>query len=338
MTHLKAEVTFSCNDKNLNAEQQAMALENLEQQALYPEQDYDEATYGKWICIFDTWMGVEDAEERNNTSLDPLFLEDWIDVELLSRVKQLHEWIKVPSDYELEHFDRLDDVMSINTSTRDRRKFAVMNNPGFRTVYHRTPDGWMFCTVTKDNSPYIRKVIWNEEWNFEEIETDDRPDWLEELIDNQEQIDKANKLTHQTKILWKAIRESREEYKKYYGLMEKYEAAGLTSYVKLYKAKGDKAYKEYLTYSRTMDKVKELDMNAENSKKQKEVETLRHMFVEFQQKCPDKYVDKVTTDDLNNKYKFKGYEVTKTWLAWLIKAVDDMLARKKYDEEHEATA
>ena len=314
MTNLKANVQFTCTEPGLSAEEKLQAI-----QSLYTEEEYDEAVYGKWISIFDTWMWVEDAEERNNTSLDPLFLEDWIDVELLSRVKQLHEWIKVPSDYELANFDKLDDVLSINPVVRDRKKFVVMK-------------------VSRDWNG-IRKVIWNEEWNFEERENeDDRPDWLTEMLNNQDKIDKSNKLEHQTKILWKAIKDSRAEYKKYYGLMEKYEAVGLTSYVTLYKRKWDIAYKEYMYYSKVMDKVKELDTKKEHSKLNREANTLLHMFTEMQQKCPDKYVDSVTRDDIKNKYKKDWYERTRYYLARLIKRTDDMIARKKYDEEHEATA
>ena len=110
-------------------------------------------------------------------------------------------------------------------------------------------------------------------------------------------------MEHKTKILWKAIKDSRAEYKKYYGLMEKYQAVGLTSYVKLYKAKGDKAYKEYMYYSKAMDKVKELDAKKEYSRLEREANTLLHMFTEMQSKCPDKYIDSVTRDDIKNKYK-----------------------------------
>lgn len=305
MTQLKAEVTFTCNDKNLNAEEQAMALENLQQQALYSDEEYDEATYGKWISIFDTWMGIEDPEERNNTSLDPLYLEDGIDVELLCKVRQLHNGIKEPSQNELNNYSRLDDVLSINPTIRDKKKFAVMK-------------------VSRDWNG-IRKVIWNEEWNFEERENeDDRPDWLNDILNTQDRIDRSNRIEHKTKILWKAIKDTRAEYKKYYDLMEKYEAANLTSYVKLYKAKWDKAYKEYLQYSKTMDKVKELDAKSEHDKKSFEANELLHLFVEMQQKCPDKYVDSVTREDVKTKYAKEWFEVTRYFLKRLINRAEDL--------------
>ena len=149
MTNLKANVQFTCTEPGLTADEKLMAIQNECQQTLYSDEEYDEAKYGKWITIFDTWMGVEDAEERNNTSLDPLYLEDWIDVELLCRVRQLHQGIKVPSDTELENYDKLDDCLSINHSGRDKKKFFIMNKPGYRTEYHMLPGWWMISTLVK---------------------------------------------------------------------------------------------------------------------------------------------------------------------------------------------
>lgn len=51
-----------------------------------------------------------------------------------------------------------------------------------------------------------------------------------------------------------------------------------------------------------MDKVKELDAKIDNSKLKREADTLLHLFVEMQQKCPDKYVDSVTREDVKEKY------------------------------------
>lgn len=319
MANLKANVQFTCTEPGLSAEEKLQAI-----QSLYTEEEYDEAVYGKWISIFDTGMGVEDTEERNNTSLDPLFLEDWIDVELLSRVKQLHEWIKVPTQQELENFDKLNDVMTIDNNPRDKKKFFVMNKPGYETKYHMLPGWWMVASLVKSSSPYTRKVIWNEEWNFEEIESDDKPDWLSEIENNEEKEKFDKKMEHKTKILWKAIKDSRAEYKKYYGLMEKYEAAGLTSYVKLYKAKGDIAYKEYMKYSKAMDKVKELDIKKDHSKLEREANMLLHLFVEMQQKCPDKYVDSVTREDVKEKYAKDWYEKTRYFLKRLINRAEEL--------------
>jgi len=77
MATLKANVQFTCTEPGLTSEEKLEAIQNECQQTLYTDEDYDEAVYGKWISIFDTWMWVEDAEERNKTSLDPLYLEEW---------------------------------------------------------------------------------------------------------------------------------------------------------------------------------------------------------------------------------------------------------------------
>lgn len=339
MTHLKAQVTFTCNDKNLKPEEQAMALENLQQQALYSDEEYDEATYWKWISIFDTGMWVEDAEERNNTSLDPLYLEEWIDVELLCRVRQLHKWIKVPTETELDNYDKLDDCLSINHSWRDKRKFVIMNTPGYETKYHMLPGGWMVASLVKSSSPYTRKVIRNEEGNFEEIIDNDKPDWVLEMERNEERINKVKKMEHKTKILWKAIKDSRNEYKPLYDAMDK-----LKSYptvkdkdnrINKLRDKASKSYAEFKYYSRAMDKVKELDAKAEHQHLQREADMLLHLFVEFQQKCPDEYVDSVTREDIKNKYKNDWYERTRYYLKRLINRAEDLVQTKSYEEEEE---
>ena len=337
MTNLKANVQFICTEKGLTANEKLQAIQNEVQQTFYSDEDFDEAKYGKWISIFDTWMWVEDAEERNNTSLDPLYLEEWIDVELLCRVRQLHQGIKVPSETELENYDKLDDCLTINHSGRDKRKFAVMNCPGFRTIYHSLPWWWMSCEVVKDNAPYKRKVIWNEEWNFEDIESDDKPDWLIELEDFQEEKEKEKKLEHKTKILWKAIKDTRKEYKKHYGAYDRRKSYA-KSYAENDKRQWDKAYAEYKYYSRAMDKVKELDAKAEVKKLEAERDMILHLFVELQQICPDEYVESVTREDIKAKYKAQWYEVAKTYLKRLIRRAEVLNQQKKYKEEEEATA
>ena len=338
MTNLKANVQFTCTEKGLTPDEKLMAIQNECQQTLYTDEDYDEAVYGKWISIFDTGMWVEDAEERNNTSLDPLYLEDWIDVELLCRVRQLHQGIKVPSETELENYDKLDDCLSINHSGRDKKKFVVMNCPGFRTIYHSLPGGWMSCEVVKDNAPYKRKIIWNEEWNFEDIESDDKPDWLIELEDFQEEKKKEKKLEHKTKILWKAIKDTRNEYKPLYDTVDRLKWYDIVKdRVSKLKKKADKSYAEYKYYSRAMDKVKELDAKAETKKLEAERDMLLHLFVDLQQKCPDEYVDSVLREDIKEKYKKEWYERTRYYLVRLIRRAEVLQQHKSYEEE-EATA
>lgn len=341
MTNLKANVQFTCTEKGLTPDEKLMAIQNECQQTLYTDEDYDEAVYGKWISIFDTWMGVEDAEERNNTSLDPLYLEDWIDVELLCRVRQLHQGIKVPSETELENYDKLDDCLSINHSWRDKRKFVVMNTPGYETKYHMLPGGWMVASLVKSSSPYTRKVIRNEEGNFEEIIDNDKPDWVLEMERNEERINKAKKMEHKTKILWKAIKDSRNEYKPLYDAMDK-----LKSYptvkdkdnrINKLRDKASKSYAEFKYYSRAMDKVKELDAKAEVKKLEAERDMILHLFVELQQKCPDELVDSVLREDIKEKYKKDWYERTRYYLVRLIRRAEVLQQEKAYEEE-EATA
>jgi len=336
MTTLKSNVTFSCNDEGFSPEEKLTVLNNEAQCSQYTEEEYDEAVYGKWISIFDTWMWVEDAEERNNTSLDPLYLEEWIDVELLCRVRQLHQGIKVPSEIELENYDNLDDCLSINHSGRDKKKFVVMNCPGYRTIYHSLPGGWMSCEVVKDNAPYKRKVIWNEEWNFEDIDSDDKPDWLIELEDFQEEKEKEKKLEHKMKILWKAIKDTRKEYKKFYDAADNITKYGIVNdETKSLKKKWDAAYKEYKYYSNAMDKIKQLDAKIELSKKQSEADELLHLFVTFQETCPAEYLESVTREDIKAKYKAQWFEVTRYYLVRLIRRAEVLQQQKKYEEEEE---
>lgn len=339
MTNLKANVQFTCTEKGLTPDEKLMAIQNECQQTLYTDEDYDEAVYGKWISIFDTWMGVEDAEERNNTSLDPLFLEEWIDVELLCQVRMLHQGIKVPSETELNNYDKLDDCLSINHSGRDKKKFFVMNNPGYRTEYHMLPGWWMISTFVKSSSPYTRKIIWNEEGNFEEIIDNDKPDWVLEMERNEEKIKKAKKLEHKTKILWKAIKDTRNEYKPLYDTVDKLKWYDIVKdRVSNIKKKADKSYAEYKYYSRAMDKVKELDAKAEHQHLEREADMLLHLFVTFQQKCPAEYVDSVLREDIKAKYKAEWFEKTRYYLVRLINRAEDLVQAKSYEEEEEATA
>lgn len=298
MTHLKAQVTFTCNDKNLKPEEQAMALENLQQQALYSDEEYDEATYWKWISIFDTWMGIEDAEERNNTSLDPLYLEEWIDVELLCRVRQLHQWIKVPNETELDNYDKLNDCMSINHSWRNKQKFVVMK-------------------VSRDWN-WIRKVIWNEEWNFEERDNpDDKPDWVLEAEVREEAKAKAYKETKARKMLWKQIREDRKAYKKYYNgydLLKWVDSNRASKLKKLW----DRYYKDYKYYSKLQDELTAIDEKDILKEKTKQAENILHLFVTFQQEAPSSIVDKLLREDIKAYYKKYWYNST---ISYLYKAI-----------------
>jgi hypothetical protein len=45
MTTLNSNVTFICNDKDLNPNEKLQAIEAEVQQTLYTDEDYDEAVY-----------------------------------------------------------------------------------------------------------------------------------------------------------------------------------------------------------------------------------------------------------------------------------------------------
>lgn len=304
MSTLKTNVTFICNDKDLNPEEKLQAIEAEIQQTLYSEEEYDEAVYGKWISIFDTGMWVEDAEERNNTSLDPLFLEEWIDVELLFKVRQLHNAENDIQDDELDTFDRLDDCLSINQSGRDRRKFAVMK-------------------VSRDWN-WIRKVIRNEEGNFEErTNPDDVPDWVNEIEERDEEYEKKQKETKARKMLWKQLREDRSSYKKYYNAYDSLKDINPTEAKRL-KAKWDIYYKDYMHYSKLQDRLTELDRQNTVKAKKKEASDVLHYFVTFQQCAPSSIIEKLLRGDVVAYYKKYGYKATINYLNKCIKKAKSM--------------
>ena len=299
MTTLNANVTFICNDKDLNPTEKLQAIEAEVQQTLYTDEEYDEAVYWKGISIFDVGMWVEDADERNNTSLDPLFLEDWIDVELLFKVRQLHNQERGISEDELDTYDSLDDCLSINHSWRDKRKFAVMK-------------------VSRDWNG-IRKVIWNEEGNFEERENpDDNPDWLNELETKQEEISKSQKETKARKMLWKQLREDRDAYKKYYNAYDSIKDVNPTE-AKSLKAKWDRYYKSYMYYSKLQDRLNEIDREETIRARQKEANNILHLFVQFQQEAPNNIIEKLLREDVKVYYKKYWYNATINYLNKCIK-------------------
>lgn len=303
MTTLNANVTFSCNDKALSSEEKLMAIQNECQQTLYTDEEYDEAVYGKWISIFDTWMWVEDAEERNNTSLDPLYLEEGIDVELLFKVRQLHNGITEPDEVELHNFDKLDDVLSINHSWRNKQKFAVMK-------------------VSRDWNG-IRKVIRNEEWNFEEWIEDDKPDWVREAEARELATAKANRETKARKMLWKQLREDRISYKKFYDAYDKVKDTNPEE-AKSLKKKWDKYYKDYKYYSKLQDRLSELDAEDTAKAKSREANSILHLFVEFQQVAPAHLVEKLLREDVKTYYKKYWYNATINYLNKCIKRVKQL--------------
>lgn len=299
MTTLNANVQFTCTEKGLTAEEKLQAIQNEVQQSFYTEEEYDEAKYWKGISMFDTGMWVEDAEERNNTSLDPLFLEEWIDVELLCQVRMLHQGIKVPSETELDNYDKLNDCMSINHSWRNKQKFAVMK-------------------VSRDWNG-IRRVIRNEEGNFEERDNpDDKPDWLAESEAREEAKAKAYKETKARKMLWKQIRDDRKAYKKYYNgydLLKWVDSNRASKLKKLW----DRYYKDYKYYSNLQDELTAIDEKDILKAKTKQAENILHLFVTFQQVAPSSIIEKLLREDVKAYYKKYWYNSTISYLNKVIR-------------------
>lgn len=340
MTNLKANVQFTCTEPGLTPDEKLMAIQNECQQTLYTDEDYDEAVYGKWISKYDLWMQIIDAmEEEYSTNLPPEYMEAGIDAWLREFVRLVHANAQCDvSQKELDEFDRLDNVMTIDNNPRDKRKFVVMNTPGYETKYHSLPWGWLSYELVRSNSPYQRKVIRNEEGNFEEIIDNDKPDWVLEMERNEERISKTKKMEHKTKILWKAIKDSRNEYKPLYDTVDRLKWYDIVKdRVSKLKKKADKSYAEYKYYSRAMDNVKELDAKAETKKLEAERDMILHLFVELQQKCPDELVDSVLREDIKAKYKKDWYERTRYYLVRLIRRAEVLQQEKAYEEE-EATA
>ena len=309
MTTLNANVTFTCNDKALSSEEKLIAIQNEVQQSFYTEEEYDEAKYWKGISMFDTGMWVEDAEERNNTSLDPLFLEDWIDVDLLFEVRMLHNKENDVTEEELENFDKLDDCLSINHSWRNKQKFAVMWTNEFKCEVHN----WV-QHIERINPSLTRKVIWNEEWNFEECEdVNDKPDWLMESEARSEAKAKAYKETKARKMLWKQIRDDRKAYKKYYDGYDLLKLVDSNRASKLKKL-GDKYYRDYKKYSKLQDELTAIDEKDILKEKTKQAENILHLFVTFQQEAPSSIVDKLLREDVKAYYKKYWYNSTISYL------------------------
>lgn len=326
-------IEFTCADKNLTPNEKLEAIQNELLEDSYYSEDWNIYWEGN-LCNLD----IEDWwEEQYNTNLPSEYLEEGIDAGLREFVRLVHANAQCDvTQQQIDNFDRLDDVMTINNSNRNKRKFFVMNNPGYRTEYHCLPGWGMISTQVKDNSPYLRKVIRNEEGNFEEVISDDMPDWLSELIDFQEEKKKDNKMTHKMKILWKAIRDSREEYKPLYEAVDTLTKYGIVNdETKSLKKKWDKAYAEYKYYSKAMDRIKELDKEAEQKRLEREANHLLHLFVEFQQICPEEYVDSVLREDIKAKYKAQWFEVTRYYLVRLIRRCEVLNQKKQYEEEEE---
>lgn len=295
------EVTIA--SKNLTNSDKVQAVSNeIKTYTIYPEEEYDNPDVW-WDALepedfFDweegTFHDIDDpAEIEWKVSIDTMYLEEWIDFNALYWVREHHNLEEVPQPV-VDKYEDLSDCCSIDTGGRDKRKFAVMK-------------------ITKDGNG-IRKTIWNEEGNFEEWENeDDKPDWV---IENEERVEKVSKYKRDErvmKVLWKLIRENREKYKKLYDASDKLKVVYPKRSAEL-KKDWDKYYKEYLRWSKRMDKIKEADAKIAKAKKYKEAERILEHFVDFQQIAPSSVVDKLLREDVKEYYKTYWYSATIKYL------------------------
>lgn len=315
MQHLAQHIELIANSTQPSDKEKVMAISNClrEQYTVYPEEEYEDASlYGTeldpedFTYEWEEWtFWIETLEDRCDTNLDPIYLEEWLDAWLLAWVRAAHEQEQV-RQADIDTYDKLDDVMSINTSGRNRQKFAVMK-------------------VSRDGN-WIRKVIRNEEWNFEERIEDDKPDWVREAEDREEAKAKAYKETKARKMLWKQLREDRINYKKFYDAYDKVKCINPTEATKL-KKRWDTYYKSYKYYSKLQDELTAIDAKEATARKQKEANNILSLFVNFQQSAPAYLIEKLLREDVVAYYKSYWYNATINYLNKCIKRAKD-LAKK----------
>lgn len=284
-------IEFLCADKDLTPNEKLEAIQNELLEDSYYSEDGNIYWEGN-LCNLD----IEDWwEEQYNTNLPSEYLEEGIDAGLREFVRLVHANAQCDvTQQQIDNFDRLDDVMTINNSNRDRRKFSVMK-------------------VSQDWN-WIRKVIWNEEGNFEERENpDDKPDWLMESEAKEEAKAKAYKETKARKMLWKQIRDDRKAYKKYYDGYDLLKWVDSNRASKLKKL-GDKYYRDYKKYSKLQDELTAIDEKDILKEKTKQAENILHLFVTFQQEAPSSIVDKLLREDVKAYYKKYWYNSTISYL------------------------
>lgn len=282
--------------ENLNA---IIAEQNLtdSEKVKAVDNELHEFLYGKTIEIgADSWMYVintKQIDEDNATSIDSLYLEEWLDVDALYWVREHHKMEQIPEKV-IDKYDDMSDCMTYSWVERDRKKFFVMKN-------------W------KDWN-WIRTVIWNEEWNFEErTNPDDNPDWLNESLEREERMKLKTNWTKLKKYLWKYIKEYRIKYKTCYNAMDKIKDFNPARAMAL-KISWDKYYKQYLKFSKYMDRVKEIDEKVSKNYNRAEAENILSMYCDFQQAAPSYALDKLTREKVKEMYKKYGYGFTKGML------------------------
>jgi len=282
--------------ENLNA---IIAEQNLtdSEKVKAVDNELKEFLYGKTIEIgADSWMYVintKQIDEDNATSIDSLYLEEGLDVDALYWVREHHNMEQV-SDKVVDKYDDMSDCMTYNWVERDRRKFFVMKE-------------W------KDGN-WIRTVIWNEEWNFEErTNPDDNPDWLNELEAKKKSMKDKSEWIRLKKYLWKGIKDNKVKYKTCYDAMEKLKDINPVRALAL-KTMWNKYYKKFKKFSLYMDQVKAIDDKYERKEKVKEAETLLSLYCDFQQVAPSYEVNRLTWEKVKELYKKYGYGFTKGML------------------------
>ena len=280
-------VTAIIAEPQLSIAEKAKAIDN----------EYHEFLYWRTIEIgADSWFEVintREMDEDNATSIDSLYLEEGLDVDALYWVREHHNMEQV-SDKVVDKYDDMSDCMTYNWVERDRRKFFVMKE-------------W------KDGN-WIRTVIWNEEWNFEErTNPDDNPDWLNELEAKKKSMKDKSEWIRLKKYLWKGIKDNKVKYKTCYDAMEKLKDINPVRALAL-KTMWNKYYKKFKKFSLYMDQVKAIDDKYERKEKVKEAETLLSLYCDFQQVAPSYEVNKLTWEKVKELYKKYGYGFTKGML------------------------
>mgnify|MGYP003291954015 CR=1 FL=1 len=297
MTTLKANVTFISNDNNLSANEKLNAIKAEVQQTYYSENEYDDAVYGKSLDVNEYDYDILDDIQLRNTNLDELETTEGIDLDLLLTVRALHNWIETPSQDMLDTALDMNDCLSTVWNGRNKQKFVLLK--------------------TYSNGD---KLYANEEWNWIEnaVQDCDRPDWLAESEEKQEEISKQYKEIKARKMLWKQLREDRTKYKNYYASYEKLLPVDKQRAMELKKL-WDKYYKSYLHYSKLQDKLSEIDNKITQEVKKQQAEYILSLFVKFQQLAPSSIVDKLLREDVKSYYKTFGYNRTVNYLTKAIR-------------------
>lgn len=331
MQYLQGNIEFTVNSKDLTPNEKLEAIQNELLEDSYYNDDGNIYWEGNLANL-----DIELWEEMYNTNLPIEYMEAGIDAGLREFVRLVHANAQCDVTQEqLDNFDNMSDVMSINTSPKNKQHFYK----AWKTCEWDTliiSEMFAAPLVTNKRAQDIKDEatcpfsylsnFFEEAFNSEECTNDD----VINANRVSEYISKKNKQEHQMKMLRKEIRILRTKYKKCYDNADK---LAWTDRGKELKKEWDKFYKEFLHYSKAMDKIKELDAKIELGKKQSEADELLHLFVMFQQACPDKYLESISREDIKAKYKSQWYEVTRYYLKRLLARIQSL---KETEEEETA--